>query len=307
MANRMICYGYGIINGELSVIENEAEIVRRIFKEYADGKLLNEIAEELSSENVEFFMGNCSWNKNRIARIIENEKYIGADGYPQIVDDDDFFCAKRLKDSKGAKKKRFDETTEYLRNNTVVCAECGRHLNRISKWRKREKWICRNGCKYDAYISDDVINYGINKIVERICANPDIVKTDKERKSNSVEAKKYANEINRLLGSKNPSFGAGKKLIFHLAELKFESGNERTPDVYTDMLIEDCKRVFMQGKADKAFIEKFCDEIRVYKTGDITIRLINGTELTTSKGDEYATGSEDNNEDRSESVIVEQK
>ena len=49
--------------------------------------------------------------------IIDNEKYIGADGYPQIIDDDDFVYARQLKESKGAKKIHFDDEIEYLRNN----------------------------------------------------------------------------------------------------------------------------------------------------------------------------------------------
>ena len=284
MANRMICFGYGIRDGKLSVIENEAETVRRIFREYIDGKILKEIADELSQEGVDFFMGDTNWNKNRISRIIENEKYIGADEYPQIVNDDEFVCAKQLKESKGAKKKRFDEITESLRANRVICEQCGKQMSRIHKWKRREKWVCRNGCKNDLYVSDDIVFNGINKIVGKICENPDVVKAIAERKDNNLEIRRYANEINRLLGSKNPTFGAGKKLIFHLAELKFEICNEKTPDIYNDLLIEKCKTVLDQGKADKEFLEKFCKQVLVDKTGNIAIKFINGVKVS-AKGE----------------------
>ena len=65
MANRMITYGYGMQDGELVVINVEAIIVKRIFKDYIDGKLLAEIADELTRESVEYFLGNCQWNKNK--------------------------------------------------------------------------------------------------------------------------------------------------------------------------------------------------------------------------------------------------
>ena len=48
MANRMTTYGYGYIDGKLSVIESEAEIVRRIFKEYGDGTILSDIGQTLT-------------------------------------------------------------------------------------------------------------------------------------------------------------------------------------------------------------------------------------------------------------------
>lgn len=69
MANRMTTYGYGYIDGKLSVIESEAEIVRRIFKEYGDGTILSEIGQSLTREGVECYMGCTQWNKNRIENM----------------------------------------------------------------------------------------------------------------------------------------------------------------------------------------------------------------------------------------------
>ena len=69
MANRMTTYGYGYIDGKLSVIESEAEIVRRVFKEYCNGAILTEIGQSLTREGVEYYMGCTQWNKNRIKRI----------------------------------------------------------------------------------------------------------------------------------------------------------------------------------------------------------------------------------------------
>ena len=280
MANRMITYGYGMQDGELVVINVEAIIVKRIFKDYIDGKLLAEIADELTRESVEYFLGNCQWNKNRIARIIDNEKYIGADGYPQIIDDDDFVYARQLKESKGAKKIHFDDEIEYLRNNKVTCAQCGSPIRRISKWRSREKWMCRRGCGNEIYLSDSVIFGGINAIVYKIFQNPDIAIPIREDKVYSPELKRCQNEVNRIFGSKNPTFTGGKKFIFELAQLRFEIGNNKTPDIYTDMLVEDCSKIVQQERVDKAFIEKHIEKISVDKDGYVIVRFINGAELT---------------------------
>lgn len=280
MANRMISYGYGIKDGRFCVIDKEAEIVTRIFAEYIDGKLLQEIADELTQEQVEFFMGNCVWNKNRIARIIDNEKYIGADGYPQIIGDDDFVYAKQLKEQKGAKKIRFDETIEYLRNNKITCSQCGAPMRRISKWRSREKWMCRKGCGNEIYIADNIIFGGINEILYKITQNPDCIIPINEEKTPNLEIRRRMGEINRLFGSANPTFTVGKKMIFSLAALKFELGNNKTPDIYTDMLIADIPKALMQDRISKAFMEKYFDKIYVDEQGYVKIRFINGVELT---------------------------
>lgn len=280
MANRMISYGYGIKDGTLGVIEAEAEIVKRIFAEYIEGKLLQDIADELTREQVEFYMGNCVWNKNRIARIIDNEKYIGADGYPQIIDDDDFVYARQLKEEKGAKKIHFDETIEYLRNNKITCSQCGAPMRRISKWRSREKWMCRLGCKNEIYISDNSIFGGINAILYQITQNPDCIRPIDEEKTPNLEIRRRVSEINRLFSSSNPTFTAGKKMIFSLAEVKFELANEKTPDIYTDMLIADTPKELMRDKVSKAFMEKYFDKIYIDVQGYVRIRFINGVELT---------------------------
>ena len=64
MANRMISFGYGIDGNKICVIDREAVVVREIFEKYAAGKLLQEIADELTARNVDFFQGSCNWNKN---------------------------------------------------------------------------------------------------------------------------------------------------------------------------------------------------------------------------------------------------
>ena len=280
MANRMISYGYGVEDGKFVVVLSEAKIVRRIFSEYIEGKRLDEIAEELTNEQVEYFLGNCLWNKGRIKRILDNDKYIGGDGYPQIVDDDDFVYAGQLKDEKGGKKIHFDEPIEYLRNNKVTCAQCGGHIRRISKWRSREKWKCRDGCGNDIYLCDDVIFGGIKAIVFRILENPDCIVPEAKDQTNSLEIRRTTSEINRLFSEKSPTFAAGKKLIFHLAETKFEMYDEKAPDVYTDMIIEDCVRVSAIDRVDRAFMEKYCEQISVDRQGFITVRFINGVELS---------------------------
>lgn len=125
MANRMICYGYGITEGKISVIEKEAEVVRRIFREYRQGRQLQEIAEKLTEDRVEFYLGNYHWNKNKIFRIIENENYIGMNEYPEIIKEEEFQCVREEKSKRGNKKITLSAEVEYLKK-IAVCGQCGK-------------------------------------------------------------------------------------------------------------------------------------------------------------------------------------
>ena len=169
--NRMISFGYGYKDGKLIVVESEAEIVKSIFTDYIKEKILKELADELIIKGVDFFNGKCCWNKNMVFRIIENKKYIGEDGYPEIISFEQYEAANAIKGRKANRKTSLPRETEELKKY-VFCGQCGRLLHRRTKWKTREKWYCQNGCKCDKYIDDKVVYAAVEKVGERISNDP---------------------------------------------------------------------------------------------------------------------------------------
>ncbi len=70
-------YGYCKMNGEIAINEQEATIVRRIFKEFIDGFNYNEITDGLLSDGITTRRPGASWAVTTIKNIISNEKYCG--------------------------------------------------------------------------------------------------------------------------------------------------------------------------------------------------------------------------------------
>lgn len=85
MGNRKQPFGYQMVMGEIVRNEPEAKAVQDIFLQYTLGASLKEIAEQMSRTGPAYDAGKA-WNKNMVARILENTKYIGMDSCPQIVD-----------------------------------------------------------------------------------------------------------------------------------------------------------------------------------------------------------------------------
>ena len=85
MGNRKLPFGYQMRMGEIVRNEPEAKAVQDIFLQYTLGASLKEIAEQMSKTGPSYDEGK-SWNKNMIARILENAKYTGIDSYPKLVD-----------------------------------------------------------------------------------------------------------------------------------------------------------------------------------------------------------------------------
>jgi site-specific DNA recombinase len=89
--------------GELVINEKEAEIVRRIFNEYLEGKSYNAIAKGLMKDGIKTVTNNSKWWDSTINGILENEKYYG-DAILQKTITVDFLKHKRV-DNKGQAQK----------------------------------------------------------------------------------------------------------------------------------------------------------------------------------------------------------
>jgi site-specific DNA recombinase len=64
-------------DGNLVINEKQAKIVRRIYKDYLDGKGTNRIARELEEEGIPNWNGKAKWYESSIRNMLSNEKYKG--------------------------------------------------------------------------------------------------------------------------------------------------------------------------------------------------------------------------------------
>ena len=68
--------GYRLIGDHFEIVEEEASLVRRIFKEYLDGYGINKIAQGINEEGIPAIRGEI-WHKTTIANILCNYNYTG--------------------------------------------------------------------------------------------------------------------------------------------------------------------------------------------------------------------------------------
>ena len=118
MGNRKLPFGYQMRMGEIVRNEPEVKTVQDIFLRYTLGASLKEIAAQMSKTGPSYDEGK-SWNKNMVARILENAKYIGADSYPKIVDIKLFEAAAEKRQA----KQRLPERTPAQKALKRVCSK----------------------------------------------------------------------------------------------------------------------------------------------------------------------------------------
>lgn len=64
-------------DGELKVVPEEAEIVRKIFELYLQGNGVRKIKRYLEEHGIRTVTGKAEWSTSTIDRMLSNEKYIG--------------------------------------------------------------------------------------------------------------------------------------------------------------------------------------------------------------------------------------
>lgn len=85
MGNRKQPFGYRVVMGEIALHPQESKLVEYIFQQYLAGATYNTLVEELREQSIPYDEGKL-WNKNMIARMLEDSRYTGERGYPPVID-----------------------------------------------------------------------------------------------------------------------------------------------------------------------------------------------------------------------------
>lgn len=128
-----IAYGYKVVNKKLEYNEEQAPIVKYIFEQYNNGKIVREIIEDLTARGVLY--KNKPFVPQTVYKMLANEKYIGITKYngevfdniyPAIIDKWLFdSIQQKLVINKTGKRSL---NTDFALRNKVICGYCGRKL-----------------------------------------------------------------------------------------------------------------------------------------------------------------------------------
>lgn len=99
MGKRKHPFGYKIWRGKYVICNSEADTVKSIFAMYTQGMSFTEITNALRALPVKYSEERL-WNKNIIARILEDSRYVGCNGYPPIISEKKFLCAAHMRKAK---------------------------------------------------------------------------------------------------------------------------------------------------------------------------------------------------------------
>jgi site-specific DNA recombinase len=142
--NGSIIMGYRHIGkGKMEIDEEQAKVVRRIYKMFLEGVSESKIARALRDDGIVGVKGKVAWSATSIRAIISNEKYIG-DSLFQKTYTPDYLTHKNIKNT--------GQVDQYYVKGTHPAIIDGETWEAAQlELKRREKFINEHGLKYSGY------------------------------------------------------------------------------------------------------------------------------------------------------------
>lgn len=125
MKKRNMLFGYKVENGQKVIEEKESKIVVEIYTRYLKRETVLAIANDLTKRRIEYVPSRYEWNKPRVLRVVKDERYIGADKFPPLIDQSVFYAAQSLNSQKRTIKEDFLDKDVHRIGVPIKCSVCG--------------------------------------------------------------------------------------------------------------------------------------------------------------------------------------
>ena len=277
MCIRTVPFGYAVEKGKKVIVADEAAVIIEVYEHYCSGETFKQIADSLTARGVKYLENDSQWNKNNVARLIDDSRYLGNEEYPQIVPAELYERVRTCREGRSAKKAELHSDIKLIKDK-LVCGQCGKPFSRKNKWKTREKWICSSGCKCSVYLDDITIIRNINSVI----ANPMVCTLQGKNISSytpTSNIKRLTNDVNRMLEQTKIEFMTVANSILECASEKFDCCSLEVNDELTQLILE----MFAEATGfNEELIAQTVDQIIVNEDGKIKLLVKSGVEI---KGD----------------------
>jgi hypothetical protein len=216
-------YGYKIVGGRVITNDLESEVIRRIYRSYAAGLSYKAIAEILTAESIRYMPEKPAWNKNMVARILQNQNYLGKGKYPPIIEES--LCQQ----AKLAQKPYTHTESKSVKaiKPLLVCAVCGKPIRRRVKNDGEGRWYCEEDVKHIGItVTDEVLLESINALWRHLIENLQLADVGDEAGEDnpiSLETIRLKNEIDQMIKGGEINEDEITTKILGLASLRYTS------------------------------------------------------------------------------------
>ena len=256
-------------DGHLIIDPDQAEIVRRIYREYLEGFSMDKIAAGLERDGILTGAGKAKWHTSTINKILRNEKYMG-DALLQKTYTTDFLTKKRIKNNGTVPQYYVESDHEAIipKDIFLLVQEelVRRRVVHTSKNGKRRSYSCKHCFAQMVFCGDcgefyrrvHWNNRGCKSIVWRCCSR--LENTGHACRSRTVNEglleQVSIDAINQVLCEKDDFL---KTLQSNIATV-IRQGDTLSPEVIDERLQELQKELLKKANQKEAY-DAIADEI----------------------------------------------
>lgn len=278
---RKIPFGYRMEQTKIVCEEAEVEAIRRIFEYYLEGESMAQIAQAMSGRDVRYHAHTDEWNKNMIKRIIDDDRYLGNEDYPGIIDKEMYNSVRLMREEKARALSPCPNALKTLRSR-IKCPICGERMLRHPNRRKKTRWICTNNdCRHTAIIQDEILMKEIEQCLKRLALSPQLLNVPKlQQPAPSMDTLRLENELTAAFNRGVESVEYMKKLIFTLAAERYNAITDMTAEYEMNKLQSQIEE---HGIDTNTLIEKAVRRVLLHRSAGVSIELINGVTITSER------------------------
>ncbi len=247
MGNRKQPFGYQIELGQIVLHPKEAKLVQWIFTQYNLGDAYSTLVDMLKEQEVTYDDGKL-WNKNMVARILQDTRYVGDSRYPAII------TQKEL-DTALEKRKKKSVWTDNTQTNKLLRQLSGRqHIEGMEQH--------------------------VLHLLNRLILHPEKIR-EEEKASDPCQLQIMQDKLDKLLNCQPIDEDAAKKVIHEIAAVQYTMlGSSKYESVRLQHLFG--QREVMK-KLDIGLLKSTVSEISSSRSGSICLKLKNGQTIGRSE------------------------
>lgn len=268
---RYLPFGYDIVNGEIQIIPQEQQLLERIFCGYQQGYSLQKLSDLAERSGLKFRENARVWNKNMIARILDDERYWNGKEFPVILSMENAHQIAEMR-----KRKTTNQPVIRFLQKKVTCCHCGETLKRNSKNHPRIYWDCPGcGMRFGA-LSDEELLSALAWKLDWISKNPDRVEHKMiDTTCLSIQTVRLTNEINHMLGQRQVDQEYVISLIMTCAQEKYRECSLGKFDHITIKLKEIFQNHCERNLPTAELFEQTTETVILQTDNSIQLRLKN--------------------------------
>lgn len=296
MIQRHMPMGYQMVNGQITLQEEKAKIVRNIFMDYIAGKSMLAIAKELTDEGILNANNKPNWNHGSVGKILQNVKYQGDDLYPSLIDKEVFIKAQERRAVIERKLGRIQQLNAMKNQNIfygkIRCGECGeiykKYMEHANKPSRKSKWKCKNYisknkvlCRNLFFTEDELKNIFVDAANQLIKQKWMLKKVQpKESPKMDFALRKTENRIKELEQEGQFSSPELADMILKRAELYYAGSKIDDYKSSTEKIKEAIADLDALTEFDDDLFETIVKHMTVYQEASVEVEFINGIIIT---------------------------